>query len=832
MTKYFLTRVSIEGFRGINNEGDPLVLDFRPDAVNSIFAVNGQGKSSVFEALSYAIRGYIPKLDELPAADDAQSYYVNRFHSGNRAVVGLTLQPDDGSPPIAIRVERSASGTRTVSCPSHSDPQSLLASCASDITLLDYRTFNRFIDDSPLKRGRAFSALLGLGELSEFRQALELLTHGKALKSDFELDSLQATYESATQQAASALIRIQSAYSRLTGETLKDPLDHDAIGTRGAAVLAALPLVKPFVENVPFEMVDFKGIRAAIKKAEGSSERERLASVLREVEHLVALQPGVNEPQEQADIAAGFKKRDAALAATKGPLYLRLFDAAQAVLVDSAWKTATACPLCETTDLQVPIADHVSTHLSAYATAREAQSEIRSRWNTSGWVRRLRELDRLLTPAGETNRAKDIDDAFRLKEPAATDLESAAEILRSFEKQREERLLQLAGEREELERTLPPSLVTLTEQIEQAEQLQSGLGDHKKQNAAASKTKKRLDRYRRWCSFVEDAAKLFADAEVALSTQKTLAIESDYRDLYEKITNNPEVVPLLKKATGSEELHLRLERFYGLTDLSASTLLPESYRNALAISIFLAAAQKATVPARFIVLDDITSSFDSGHQYHVMELLRTAVASPANASGPQVIILSHDGLLEKYFDTISMEPGWHHQRLLGLPPQGAVLTQAQDAQRLRSSAEQFLKAGQTQQASPLIRQYLEYTLQQVIRKLEIPVPLNFAIRDEKKMQQDCLNAINDAIALHEKAGILILEQSQVDDLKKVNVPKLMSNWLNHYATGSAASLSPHVLLGVLTTIDNVSDCFKYTCKCLGGTQRRFYRNLAAKHCSC
>src|SRR5258707_5704919 len=49
--RYFLTSLQIEGFRGINNEGAPLELSFKTDQVNSVFAANAQGKSSVFEAL-------------------------------------------------------------------------------------------------------------------------------------------------------------------------------------------------------------------------------------------------------------------------------------------------------------------------------------------------------------------------------------------------------------------------------------------------------------------------------------------------------------------------------------------------------------------------------------------------------------------------------------------------------------------------------------------------------------------------------------------------------------------------------------------------------------
>ncbi len=123
MTRYFLTRLEIEGFRGINNDGEPLVLKFKPNAVNSVFAANGLGKSSIYEALCYAIRETIPKLDSLPAAENADTYYCNRFHSTGAACIVLTLTPDDGADDAVVRVRRSAAGRRTVDSPSgHPQP--------------------------------------------------------------------------------------------------------------------------------------------------------------------------------------------------------------------------------------------------------------------------------------------------------------------------------------------------------------------------------------------------------------------------------------------------------------------------------------------------------------------------------------------------------------------------------------------------------------------------------------------------------------------------------------------------------------------------------------
>jgi AAA15 family ATPase/GTPase len=56
MPRYYLSQISIEGFRGINNDGDPLVIKFKPNTVNSIHAHNGVGKTSIFEAIPEAAR--------------------------------------------------------------------------------------------------------------------------------------------------------------------------------------------------------------------------------------------------------------------------------------------------------------------------------------------------------------------------------------------------------------------------------------------------------------------------------------------------------------------------------------------------------------------------------------------------------------------------------------------------------------------------------------------------------------------------------------------------------------------------------------------------------
>ena len=70
VTGWFLKGLTIEGFRGINNHGQPLDLKFSVDKVNSISAVNGVGKSSVYDAVRYAILSLSRQSDVYSAFSD------------------------------------------------------------------------------------------------------------------------------------------------------------------------------------------------------------------------------------------------------------------------------------------------------------------------------------------------------------------------------------------------------------------------------------------------------------------------------------------------------------------------------------------------------------------------------------------------------------------------------------------------------------------------------------------------------------------------------------------------------------------------------------------
>ena len=289
----------------------------------------------------------------------------------------------------------------------------------------------------------------------------------------------------------------------------------------------------------------------------------------------------------------------------------------------------------------------------------------------------------------------------------------------------------------------------------------------------------------------------------------------------------PNLKPKLVRPSTAENIQLNLEDFHGVSGISARAVLSESYRNAVAASIFFASAMKHTGLPRFMILDDITSSFDGGHQINLMELIRTQIQQPSTADGMQIILLSHDGYLEKYFNRMVSEAGdWRHQKLLGASPKGALLTNQQQVDNLKVLAQGYLNAGQVEVGAPLVRQYLEFKLDQVINKLQIPVPPTYATHGDTRVVSKSLEVIDASIDVYQKAGILVMQPTQITQFKNNYVPAIMSNWVSHYESATTMPVTHTVLLGVLDSIDDLCECFRYDDPTTTPAKRKWYKTLS------
>ena len=829
MSRYFLASAAIEGFRGINNDGDPLVLKFKHDAVNSVHAPNGVGKSSIFEALHFALHGTVPRLEGMQDAEQGASYIVNKFHPAQQATVALVFKSDDGTPDVSITVTRTAAGGRVVTSPSgHADPDSFLADLCEDFVLVDYPRFASLVDCSALERGRSFASLVGMSRYSQLRQALDGAKNTRNINGDLGLSTLDTEVTAENRALGAVEQRILAAHQEVTGAAGGQMADTAALKAQVTAGLAGIALFAPLLANASVMDFDFDAAEKIVDEEEGGAARKTLDGLNTAVTTLGGLQVSAAELAEIDALVTAAKARDDAMRKVGAASLHALLKNALSVVNSADWHDPKVCPVCEKAG-DGPLQDQLEVKIALYDETDQLDAELKRQVQSAGCVGKLRQLEEQarLGVVDADRIAPVLTLAARQSSVSTADLERAKDALGALEAKRVDVLTAINAEITTLQAGLPPSLVAVTRTLGQAKQFRDAMNEYERTLPALAAKRAKLAKLNRWKTFITKVAGQFATAESALANARITDIQASCQELFgHLVRGGPDVRPTLNRAQNTEQVDLKLADFFGLPNQSARALLSESYRNAVAASIFMAAATRQQGVPRFMVLDDVTSSFDAGHQFSLMDTIRTKLrfgAANGLPGGLQFIILSHDTSLEKYFDRLNGTTEWNHQKLQGMPPRGRLMIATQQADRLKAQAEQYLNAGQIDIGEPFVRQYLEYKLGQIITRLEVPVPPDYATRGDKRTLSTYVDAITAAVVLYQAAGRCVLSAQQVADLQNHHMPSIMANYVSHYETGAGNPFNAYALLGVLQSVDALADCFCWTDP--ANNQRKYYRRL-------
>lgn len=829
MSRYFLASAAIEGFRGINNDGDPLVLKFKHDAVNSVHAPNGVGKSSIFEALHFALHGTVPRLEGMQDAEQGASYIVNKFHPAQQATVALVFKSDDGTPDVSITVTRTAAGRRAVTSPSgHTDPDSFLTDLCEDFVLVDYPRFASLVDCSALDRGRSFASLVGMSRYSQLRQALDGAKNTRNINGDLGLSTLDTEVTAENRALAGVEQRILSAHQEVTGAVGGQIANTAELKAQVTEGLASIALFAPLVANTSVLELDFDAVENIVDKEEGGAARKTLDGLNTAVTTLSGLQVSAAEIAEINALLTAAKARDDAMRKVGAASLHALLKDALSVVNSADWHDPKVCPVCEKAG-DGPLQDQLEAKIELYDEADQLDAELKRQVQSSGCVGKLRQLEEQahLGIEDADRIAPVLALAARQSSVSTANLERAKDALGALEAKRVDVIAAINAEIATLQASLPPSLVAVTRTLGHAKQFRDAMNEYERTLPALAAKRFKLAKLNRWKRFITTVAGQFATAESTLANARITDIQASCQELFgHLVRGGPDVRPTLNRAQNTEQVDLKLADFFGLPNQSARALLSESYRNAVAASIFMAAATRHQGVPRFMVLDDVTSSFDAGHQFSLMDTIRTKLrfgAANGLPGGLQFIILSHDTSLEKYFDRLNGTAEWNHQKLQGMPPRGRLMIATQQADRLKTQAEQYLNAGQIDIGEPFVRQYLEYKLGQIITRLEVPVPPDYATRGDKRTLSTYVDAITAAVGLYQAAERCVLSAQQIIDLQNHHMPSIMANYVSHYETGVGNPFNAYALLGILQSVDALADCFCWTDP--ANNQRKYYRRL-------
>lgn len=159
--------------------------------------------------------------------------------------------------------------------------------------------------------------------------------------------------------------------------------------------------------------------------------------------------------------------------------------------------------------------------------------------------------------------------------------------------------------------------------------------------------------------------------------------------------------------------------------------LSESHLNSLGLALFLASVKLFNKESNFFVLDDVVTSFDSGHRLRLIRLLQEKF------NDWQIIILTHE---QFWFEMIKKElvsVGWIIKEIDWSPENGIQLkaTPADLKELIK------LKRSQGHDVANDIRTLLEKILKEICSSLEVKLAFRCNERNEERMVGELLSEL-------------------------------------------------------------------------------------------
>jgi DNA repair exonuclease SbcCD ATPase subunit len=185
MNRQYIKAISIEGFRGINNKGDPLTIEFNKEGITSLFAPNGGGKSSIFDALSYCLNNELKCFKPLERENQDFKTVRNLFHEGNGKII-IKLE-DDNLIVNTIEFKIDDTGLKEITSPNKIQAEALINQISDIHNFLDYHSFTDIINTSPENAGKTFLKLIGYEKFSTIQDKLGTLARN--IERDYNINT-------------------------------------------------------------------------------------------------------------------------------------------------------------------------------------------------------------------------------------------------------------------------------------------------------------------------------------------------------------------------------------------------------------------------------------------------------------------------------------------------------------------------------------------------------------------------------------------------------------------------------------------------------------------
>ncbi|MGB3947713.1 MAG: hypothetical protein WBM13_06995 [Bacteroidia bacterium] len=164
----------------------------------------------------------------------------------------------------------------------------------------------------------------------------------------------------------------------------------------------------------------------------------------------------------------------------------------------------------------------------------------------------------------------------------------------------------------------------------------------------------------------------------------------------------------------------------------------ESHLNCFGLSFFLASVIAFNKSNKFIVFDDVISSFDSNHRIRFANLLMQEF------SDYQLIVLTHENNWFEYFRNAVKGKGWVVNSVSWTNDKGTHFVETIES--LREKIEKKIADNNTDKLGNDIREYLESILKNIAVNIEVKLKFLFNDKNEDRMAYELLTEVKGRVS--------------------------------------------------------------------------------------
>lgn len=796
-----LESIEIAGFRGLRD----FKHSFERGKALVVYGLNGTGKSSLFQALTFVITGQFPLVSSV--GDLSPTVYRHKALDNNTSAY-VHLSFEHNSKKYWIKREINYTGNISTTF-SDKDAVDICQQSKNIFCFLTKKEFVSMVDAVEKDSWKRMSPFLGHEYISKFREGLRILNNN--IKKDLQLSAIEEMVSKEKILMSEAKNKYdmclqQLGLEKFSFETIKQELSR----------LIDTSEINNF-DEIPWEQLE--------SKLPGGERIKIITKQIQEISHEAAITKisNVQSKEFQASLEFMAKLHNNTQLA-HDLLHEKFFSIANST-VDSL--SNEPCPLCGLVpdnwgevrkNLNTRI-EELKTLRSYFDTAKKCFESYKPALNVV-----IEALDGFF---GEHSPREELSDYYeKIKgfrdfiELAIERLEAipplgfSQEELNSFSKIKQNAVdsyLVLKARLDSVEKKLKEEQKKIAEAPElqrfyKLKELTSAFVEFAKAVRRFKISTKRVAIIKEIIEKLQNFFKLVDEAESNLSAQLITDLATEVIRIFGIITDQeqlkPKIVP--KTERGIRQAEIVVEDFHGLGPVKARDYLSEANRNGLGLSIYFAGLLKRAPILRTLVLDDITHSSDNIHRRGLSSFIVTELASAF-----QLIVLTHD-------------QHWHDRLMSTLPsdksisitvvdwsPDGLTYKTDKWSSLLDRAATKIKSFDHT--GGNTLRQALEKFMNEICEQLNILFPFRqstnqISLNDKRQQLQ---KAIKDSWA----TGSGIIDPNTPAVALLLNSQRI-TNLTSHY--GSYDSWDPQDLLDVLKDVEDLLNLF--ICKnSIGGT---------------